>query len=331
MLFAWLSGVGTPALLLQTLLLALLLDALLGDPRRLYNILPHPVALIGQLAEAGERWLNEPEIAARILVLRGALLAAGVTLLAALVGGLIALLLNGLPGGWVIEGLLASTLIAFRGLYDHASAVGSGLDRGLAEGRAAVAQIVGRDPESLDEAGVARAAVESVAENFSDGVVAPVFWFLLLGLPGLAAYKAINTLDSMIGHRSARYLAFGRVAARLDDLVNLLPARLAGGLVVLAAALLPGTSARGAWRSMRRDAPKHRSPNAGWQEAAFAGALGFALAGPRRYGERVVEDHWMGDGRRDLAAADIRAALKLYLVAGAVLASIVILLWLAAP
>ena len=166
---------------------------------------------------------------------------------------------------------------------------------------------------------VARAAAESAAENFSDGFVAPVFWFLLLGLPGLLAYKAVNTLDSMIGHRNARYEAFGKVAARLDDAVNFLPARLAGLLFVLAAWLLPAARGAAAWTTMRRDAPKHRSPNAGWQEAALAGALGLALAGPRQYGGQVVEDHWMGDGRSAVTAEDLGRVLDLYLTAGGLL------------
>jgi adenosylcobinamide-phosphate synthase len=202
-------------------------------------------------------------------------------------------------------------------------AVARGLGEGLDQARAAVAQVVGRDPESLDAPGVARAAVESLAENFSDGVVAPVFWFLVAGLPGLAAYKAVNTLDSMIGHRDARHRAFGKAAARLDDVVNWLPARLAGLIYVAAAALLPGARAGRAWTAMWRDAPKHRSPNAGWQEAALAGALGFALAGPRRYGDEIVEDPWMGDGRRELTAADLGRALRLYLAAGLLLAGLV--------
>ena len=168
---------------------------------------------------------------------------------------------------------------------------------------------------------------QHLAENFSDGVVAPLFWYALLGLPGLLAYKAVNTLDSMLGHRTPRYADFGRPAARLDDLVNLVPARLAGGIVVAAAVLVLGADAGRAWRVMLRDAPRHRSPNAGWQEAAFAGALDLALAGPRVYGGKQVEDHWMGDGRRDLSAPDIRAALQLYLTAGAVCAGILALLW----
>jgi adenosylcobinamide-phosphate synthase len=186
--------------------------------------------------------------------------------------------------------------------------------------------IVGRNPASLDEAGVARAAIESLAENFSDGVVAPLFWMAVAGLPGAALYKAANTADSMIGHKTPRHLAFGWAAARFDDLINLPASRLCALWLVIAAALVPGASARGAVDAIRRDAVKHTSPNAGWPEAAMAGALGFALAGPRVYGETRIEAATMGDGRRDLGAGDIRKALTLWRVAlvvqGVVLAAI---------
>jgi adenosylcobinamide-phosphate synthase len=175
--------------------------------------------------------------------------------------------------------------------------------------------IVGRNPQILDEAGVARAAIESLAENFSDGVVAPVLWTALGGLTGGALYKAVNTADSMIGHKTDRYAAFGREAARLDDLINLPASRLAALWLVLAAALTTGASAQEAARAVRRDASSHRSPNAGWPEAAMAGALGLKLAGPRVYGEALVEDAFMGEGRRDANGADIRRALKLYRLA----------------
>jgi len=327
MLTAWLLGAETPAAIFAILLVALMIDAAFGDPPWLYGTLPHPVVMIGRLVGLGDERLNDPQAGETTRRLRGAGLTAGVVLVTAVVGWILAAALEGLPGAWLVEALLASTLLAGRGLYDHAGAVARGLDQGLPEGRAAVAHMVGRDPDSLDAPGVARAAVESIAENLSDGVVAPAFWYALLGLPGLCAYKAVNTLDSMIGYKSPRHLAFGQVAARLDDAVNWLPARLAGGLVVLAAAVLPSADARAAWRTMRRDAPGHRSPNAGWQEAAFAGALGFALAGPRRYGEDVVEDLWMGEGRRDLGPADIRAALRLYAVAASLLAAMALILW----
>jgi adenosylcobinamide-phosphate synthase len=178
-----------------------------------------------------------------------------------------------------------------------------------------VAMIVGRNPLALDEAGVARAAIESLAENFSDGAVAPLFWIVVGGLPGGALYKAVNTADSMIGHRSDRYLAFGWAAARFDDLVNLPASRLAALWLIVAAAILPGASARDALRALRRDAGRHRSPNAGWPEAAMAGALGLKLAGPRIYGEETIDDAFMGDGRYEANAADIRAGLRLYRIA----------------
>ena len=226
-------------------------------------------------------------------------------------GALLALL----PGALALPllALLAAALPAQRSLHDHVRAVAEGLeDRGLEGGRAAVAMIVGRNPQSLDEAGVARAALESLAENFSDGIVAPAFWCGVAGLPGIAAYKAINTADSMIGHRTPRHEAFGWAAARLDDLVNLPASRLAALWLALAAAVTRGADARAAWRAVRRDAARHRSPNAGWPEAAMAGALGLRLAGPRIYGTTRVEDAWMGDGRPDATAADLRRALLLY-------------------
>lgn len=328
MLIAWLSGGPAPAHLCTVLIVALAIDAAMGDPVWAYRLVPHPVVLIGRLISVGERWLNVVRLGAAARAARGALLVVAVGAITGAIGWAIATMLDGVAWGWVVEAALASTLIAFRGLHNHVQTVAETLHIGLAEGRAAVAHIVGRDPQSLDRAGVARAAVESVAENFSDGVVAPVFWFVLAGLPGLCVYKAINTLDSTIGHRTERYQDFGRASARLDDAMNWLPARLAGAIIVVAAALTSGASGRGAWRAMRRDAGKHRSPNAGWQEAPFAGAFGFALAGPRRYGAALVDDHWMGDGTADLDSGDIRAALRLYRAAGAVLAVPIAAAWL---
>ena len=222
-----------------------------------------------------------------------------------------ALLPNGLVG-FAALALLAASLPAQRSLSAHVRAVADGLDSSLADGRQAVANIVGRNPDALDESGVARAAIESLAENFSDGVVAPTLWIALGGLAGGALYKAINTADSMIGHKDDRYAAFGWAAARLDDLVNLPASRLAALMLVLAAALTPGASAREAARAVWRDASHHRSPNAGWPEAAMAGALGLKLAGPRVYGETLVDDAFMGRGEREATACDIRRALSLY-------------------
>jgi adenosylcobinamide-phosphate synthase len=205
--------------------------------------------------------------------------------------------------------------------------VATALDEaGLAAGRQAVSHIVGRDAASLDQASVARAAIESLAENFSDGVVAPALWMAIGGLTGAAAYKAINTADSMIGHRTPRHAAFGFAAARLDDLVNLPASRLSALLIVAAAAFTKGASAAAAWRAVRRDASRHRSPNAGYPEAAMAGALGLMLAGPRVYGGIPVDDAMMGDGRRAADAADIRAALELYRHADALLIGLIALL-----
>ncbi len=311
--------------LAMILLVAIAIDAILGDPPWLYRAVPHPVALLGRAIDWADARFNRDDGRRRERLRRGLLVTPAIAGSAFGLGWALSLLFGGVGGGWLLEALLASTLIAYRSLFDHARAVAVALAQGLADGRAAVAHIVGRDPESLDAPGVARAAVESLAENFSDGVVAPAFWYLLLGLPGLCAYKAVNTLDSMIGHRTPRHDSFGKAAARIDDAANWIPARLSGLILVLAAVFQKDADAGRAWRTLLRDAPRHRSPNAGWQEAAVAGALGFALAGPRRYGKQTVEDAWMGDGRSALTAEDINAALALYLRAGAVLAVMILM------
>jgi adenosylcobinamide-phosphate synthase len=249
--------------------------------------------------------------------------ALGILLAAAILPAVVAqaALLSILPAlaGLLLTGILASTLLAQRSLWRHVADVADGLEQGgLDGGRRAVSRIVGRNPDSLDEPAVVRAAIESLAENFSDGVVAPALWCGAFGLPGIAAYKAVNTADSMIGHRTPRHEAFGWAAARLDDLVNLPASRLAALWLILAALLQPGASAASALRTVRRDAGKHRSPNAGWPEAAMAGALGLRLNGPRVYGTTRVEDHWMGDGRGDASLADLRRALALYRLACAI-------------
>ena len=239
-------------------------------------------------------------------------------LLLLLIAGLVTFglqaLLTGLGvAGLIVLALLSSTLLAQRSLHEHVAAVSAGLrERGIVGGREAVSMIVGRNPNSLDEAGVSRAAIESLAENFSDGIVAPAFWLGLGGLPGAALYKAANTADSMIGHRTPRHEAFGWASARFDDLVNLPASRLSALLIVAAAALNRNASPGSALRAVRRDASHHRSPNAGWPEAAMAGALGLRLAGPRTYGNVRVEDRWMGDGRAEANAQDIDRALALY-------------------
>ncbi len=294
---------------LLVVLVAFAVDAAVGDPPRLYDRFPHPAALFGQAVAAAERRLNRPSLGPRILFRRGMLATLALVAGAAGIGYAVQAALSGVRHGWVGVAILGAVLIAYRSLHDHVRAVAEGLDRSLDEGREAVRHVAGRDPEALDAHGTARAAVESLAENFSDGVVAPVFWFALFGLPGLCACKAVNTLDSMIGHRDPRHERFGKFAARLDDAANFVPARLAGLLLAVAAPRRAGA----AWRAMTRDAARHRSVNAGWPEAAMAGALGLALAGPRRYAGETVGDAWMNrDGRAEAEAGDIRRALAVY-------------------
>ena len=311
-------------------LAALALDAVVGDPPALYRRVPHPVALVGRWIAALEARLNESAASDPARLARGGAVAVVVTGAAAGAGALVHELLSTLAvAGSFLEVVVASVFIAYRSLRDHVEAVARGIESGIDEARGAVAHIVGRDPASLDRPAVARAAIESAAENFADGVVAPLLWYVVLGLPGLFAYKAINTLDSMVGHRSARYRSFGRVAARVDDLANWIPARFTAMLFAGAALAVPGASARSSLRTVLRDARRHRSVNAGWPEAAMAGALGFALAGPRRYAGHTVEDAWMGDGRPDLGAHDVRAALRLLAGAIALLAALLAAGWAA--
>jgi adenosylcobinamide-phosphate synthase len=307
--------------------LALLIERFIGYPDILVRTIGHPVQWIGAFIAWLDARLN-PESEP------GNRLAGVLALLALLVvtGGLalvVALALRQLPYGWVAEAIIATPFLAQKSLHDHVRAVADGLDRSLAEGRSAVARIVGRDPEQLDRSGVARAALESLGENASDGIVAPAFWLALLGLPGIVLYKAINTADSMIGHRSPRHLAFGWAAARLDDLVNLPCARLTALLLAAAALFSSRTSAKAAFTAMRRDAHRHVSPNAGWPESALAGALGVKLGGPRAYGGRHVDLATMGDGKSELDANDIRDGLSLYGDALSLLAVLAVLLALA--
>ena len=302
------------------LVAALGVEALFGYPQRLYKLIGHPVAWIGALISKLDRDLNRDDES------RAARKASGVLALIVLVAipaGLAWIVQITLASTWlgnIALVLIASTMLASRSLYDHVRDVAQALrNEGLDAGRTMVGRIVGRNPETLDEHGVARAAIESLAENASDGITAPVVWFALLGLPGLAAYKAINTADSMIGHRTPRHDAFGWAAARLDDLVNLPASRLTGFLFALAARFIPNGSMDNAFRAMRRDAHRHRSPNAGWPESAMAGALGLKLNGPKTYGATHVDDAYMGDGRREATADDIERALRLACIAWALM------------
>jgi adenosylcobinamide-phosphate synthase len=307
-------------------LLAMLIELCIGYPERLARAIGHPVSWIGGLIARCDRLLNR-ELAARLRRLMGIF---ALMLVLGIVGAIAFVAqsqLLRLPYGLIAVAVLASTMIAQCSLHRYVANVASALDKdGLDAGRQAVSHIVGRDTAALDRAGVARAAIESLAENFSDAVVAPVLWLLVAGLPGIALYKAINTADSMIGHRTPRHADFGWAAAKLDDLVNLPASRLAALLLSAAAALRKDACASRAWRTVRRDAARHRSPNAGYPEAAMAGALGLSLAGPRVYGGVRVDDAFMGDGRRDADTKDIDRALALYRTSDAMLVALVAVL-----
>ncbi len=299
---------------------ALLFDALVGDPRWFYKIVPHPVVLIGRPIGWLDAKLNRPNRSETDRLIRGAIAALIVVSFWVAAGWLIADHLRDWRYGWMVEVLIVGIFLAARSLYDHVRRVGKGLrDGGLEGGRREIAHIVSRDPKSLDRHGVARSAIESLSENFSDGVVAPAFFYLLFGLPGLLGYKAINTLDSMIAYKTEKHRSFGFTAAKLDDVANWLPARISGGLVCLAASFMPTGYPLAAARVMLRDAPKHKSPNAGWPEAAFAGALNIALGGPRTYPGGEVVGVWIGDGRARLEPRDIDRARGLYFVACALI------------
>lgn len=294
----------------MTLALAMLLDAVMGEPKWIWDRFPHPAVLMGRLIAWGEARLNHGDNRRA----KGAGLVAGLVLGALILGGLLSAF------GPLVEIVVAAILLAQRSLADHVSDVARGLRLSLHDGRMMVARIVGRDVEALDEAGVARSAIESAAENLSDGVIAPVFWFLVAGLPGLLAYKIINTADSMIGYRTDRYEAFGWAAARLDDLVNWPAARITAGLIALSHLRADAIGVA------LRDASLHRSPNAGWPEAAMAGVLGVALSGPRSYDGEVRDEPFVNaDGRRELGPDDIDAAVSALWRAWALALTLVVL------
>lgn len=286
--------------------IACIIERFVGYPDRIFKLFGHPVTWIGALITKLDQTLNKETYSAEKRKRNGIIACTALTIIPTVISTF-------LPKKSPITPLLISSLVAQKSLYQHVHAVYTGLaTQGMPGGRKAVSLIVGRDPESLDEPAIIRAAIESLAENFSDGVVAPLFWSSLLGLPGGVAYKAINTADSMIGHRSTRYEQFGWASARLDDYVNLPASRLSALWIILAASTLPAASATQAWKAVRHDARKHRSPNAGWPEAAMAGALNLRLAGPRIYDGHRVDDHWMGNGRPDATLKDLKLALKLY-------------------
>ena len=311
----------------MTALLALFLERLVGYPNALVARIGHPVMWMGRLIAGLDLRLNIGDRRRQ----RGVLALIVLLAVTALATVPLALALRSIPFGWAVEAILASSLLAQKSLRDAVRAVAVALSRSLDEGRRAVSHIVGRDPQALDQAGVSRAAIESLAESTSDGVIAPLFFLLLGGLPGIALYKAVNTADSMIGHKTERHLQFGWAAARFDDLLNLIPARLTALLIAGAAFFVKGAHPEAAWSTALSDAKKHESPNAGWPEAAFAGALDLKLGGPRSYDGEVVDLPSFGTGRPDLGPADIERALGLYAatlnVALAVTALVALLVW----
>jgi adenosylcobinamide-phosphate synthase len=282
----------------QMLLVALVAEAALGFPRRWERF--HPVVWVGRLIGALDKgWNRGPARRSRGIAAMALIVAA-----AALTGWGIEQALSGIWGAALVM-LIATIGFAQRSLHKHVGDVARALkDQGVAAGRASVSRIVGREVAALDEGGVAHAAIESLAESFGDGVVAPAFWFLVGGLPGLFAYKAVNTADSMIGHLNERHRDFGWAAARLDDLLNLAPARIAGFLICVA-------GAAGA-RTMLRYAPRHASPNGGWPEAAMAGVLRLRLGGPVSYDGDPAMRAWLGDGTDPVGAPDIDRSLIVY-------------------
>lgn len=302
--------------LIWVLIAAMILDIALGDPAWLFRIMSHPVVYFGKIISFFDKYLNDWQLGKAKLIMRG-------------YGVLIVLFLIGLTLGYVLEFIfnlspyllplkifVISLFLAIRSLYKHVRDVYDGLNIGLNEGKAAVAKIVGRNVTKMTEITVTRAAIESLAENMSDGVVAPIFWYLIGGLPALMAYKMVNTADSMIGHKSFKYLHFGRASALSDDILNYLPARITASLFWIMALLGGGfKKASRLWACLWHDAVKHASPNAGWPEASMALMMEIALGGPRTYGENQVDGVWMNEkGRKILHRADIKQALKLYVM-----------------
>ncbi len=300
---------------------ALVLELLFGEFRLVFRFLPHPIKLLGRAIAWAETRLNRAERGARARFWRGLATLAVLAAVSALLGWGIALLASILRFGELIELVAVALLLSQRSLFDHVRRVAVALAQdGLEAGRQAVAHIVGRDVARLDRHGVARAAIESLAENFSDAVVAPAFWYLLFGLPGIMAYKCVNTLDSMIGHKTDRYLSFGAASARLDTALNFVPARISALLIALAAAFVPNGRPLRALTLAFKEAGNHRSKNAGWPEAAMAGAISVALAGPRVYGGQAVKDAWLGEQFTARAMpSDIYRALAIYAIAGMIL------------
>ncbi|WP_087608052.1 adenosylcobinamide-phosphate synthase CbiB [Komagataeibacter europaeus] len=300
---------------LGTTCIASVTDMAVGYPQALVRRVGHPVMWTGGLIGLLDRRLNTPDATPARRRASGFVASVLIVSVPTATAILVDRAIHRILPRWLalpLTAVLASSLVAQRSLHDHVKAVAVQAQDSLPAARRAVSHIVGRDPEQLDEAGVLRAATETLAENFSDGIVAPLLWMVVGGLPGAVFYKSVNTADSMIGHRTPRHEAFGYAAAKLDDLVNLPASRLSALWIILAALTLKGMNARDAVRILRRDARHHRSPNAGWPEAAMAGALGVRLSGPRAYNGVSVAEPWVGDGRSGLLPADLHRALALY-------------------
>lgn len=300
---------------LYILLAAIIIDALIGDPDWIWRKVPHPVVYFGYGINFADKYLNQDHWSASVRKRNGALAILVLLFISIIVGKTLLWLLSGL-GFWglMIEAVLVSIFIAQKSLSDHIKRVIIPLSKGDIEGgRYAVSMIVGRDPKQLDQSGICRASIESLAENFSDGVVAPIFWYAVFGLPGILAYKMLNTADSMIGHMNVKYQDFGWASAKLDDLVNWAPARLSAVLIALANFMRSKQSGIQSARIALTDAGMHRSPNAGWPEAAMAGGLNIALAGPRKYQGYFVNDSYMNpSGRLHLSYQDLSSALTIF-------------------
>ncbi len=308
-------------------LLALAMDAIIGDPNWLYRKIPHPIAAIGCMMNQLDLFLNRPQVKNPTKKILGVLFIIIALSVAGIIGWGMQTGLKLMEFGQLLEAILVSIFLAQNSLYRHVRNVAQALvSDGLDAARLSVSHIVGRDPATLDDSGVCRASIESLSENFSDGVIAPVFWYLIAGMPGILMYKTLNTADSMVGHLSPKYKYFGWASARLDDAANFIPARLTALLIFLTALIIPSTKGFKSLRSCLTYANRHRSTNAGWPEAAMAGALDIRIAGPRVYNGIVVNDPWMGDGNPNLRTNDINRALKLYFSSNIINALILVLL-----
>jgi adenosylcobinamide-phosphate synthase len=309
-----------------TLLLALMIDVIIGDPKSIYRSIPHPTQLMGWLINYLDTMLNDELDEDKSRRIKGVYLAITILLLAFSAGLGIIFLLSFITYGWMLEAIILSTLIASRSLYDHVLAVSSALkSNNIEHARSRVGKIVSREVKNLDRHGISRAAIESLSENFSDGVVAPIFWAIFLGLPGVLAYKMLNTADSMIGYKNDRYHQFGWAAARLDDLINFIPARLSALLLFIAAFMWSRNEAERSWIAIKHDAKKQLSINAGYPESAMAGALNIRLAGPRDDKEQESTSEWIGianeSSTADATDKDIDKGLLLYVNACLILIS----------